>query len=182
MKWERGKKGEMDRVSKKHEKHNAHILKSKWIVNHLVSKSIKHLLKSEIIIWKGVKDRDNGKQTNEKEQKRNKWRTVLTTQQQFNKCSLCFQGFLPDDGCFHIKMIRFFILSRNLLKTETQWREMPEDNNVLFCPRTAFRKLGAEAAHHFCTPSLNQLLYPGRESGLNTQQCGWTQTSSCQVK
>lgn len=124
MKWERGKKGEMDRLSKKHEKHNAHILKSKWIVNHLVSKSIKHLLKSEIIRWKGseiirwkgVKDRDNGKQTNEKEQKRKKWRTVLTTQQQFNKCSLCFQGFLPDDGCFHIKMIRFFILSRNLLK------------------------------------------------------------------
>lgn len=34
----------MDIVSKKHEKYNAHILKSKWIVNHLVCKSIKHLL------------------------------------------------------------------------------------------------------------------------------------------
>ena len=40
-----GRKGKMDTVSKKQGKYNAHILKSKWIVNHLVHKSIKHLLK-----------------------------------------------------------------------------------------------------------------------------------------
>ena len=45
MNWEGKKKGKMDIVSKKHEKYNARILKSKWIVNYLVCKSVKHLLK-----------------------------------------------------------------------------------------------------------------------------------------
>jgi hypothetical protein len=79
-------------------------------------------------------------------------------------------------------MIRFFILSGNPLK---------QGQNEEKCLKTAMffsvqgqhlQSVRAEAGHHFCTASLNQLLYLGREPGLNTQQHGWTQTPSCQVK